>query len=149
MLARLLSPRVVRALIYLSSTKFTAGSIVVWVDAGEVLLVRSVYGERAWGFPGGVMSRREDPVDCALRELLEETGIDVVADDLSLIGSHTQRSARHIDHVFRLDAPRRDGSADVPDRLEIAEVGWWPLDALPVLRHEADYVVTRYLFPTA
>lgn len=145
LLARLLSPGVVRVLIYLTSPKFTAGSIVVWIDDGEVLLVRSTYGQRAWGFPGGVMSRHEDPIDCAVRELLEETGVVVAPEELVLVGSHTQRRARHIDHVFRLERPRQDDLAEVPDRLEVAEVKWWPLDALPELRHEADDAIDRYL----
>lgn len=145
-LGRLLSPRVVRFIVYWTSTRFTSGSMVIWVADNRVLLVRNGYGERAWGFPGGVMNRREDPADCAVRELREETGIDVSAEELTLVGTHTQRSARHIDHVYRLDRLAGNGpDAVATDRFEIAEVGWWPLDALPVLRHEADDVVTRYL----
>ncbi|MCP9275866.1 NUDIX hydrolase [Mycolicibacterium arenosum] len=150
LLGRLLSPRVVRLIVYWTSTRFTAGSLVVWVVDNRVLLVRNGYGERAWGFPGGVMNRSEDPVDCAVRELREETGIDVAAEELTLLGTHTQRAARHIDHVYRLDRIADDGpDAVATGRFEIAEIQWWPLDALPVLRREADDVVDRYLFPTA
>lgn len=145
-LGRLLSPRVVRALVYWTSTKFTAGSLVVWTSADRVLLVRSRYGERSWGFPGGVMSRREEPVECALRELREETGVDVTVDDLMLAGCHTQRRARHIDHVYRLErAPDGVVGTDTSDRFEIAEVGWWPIAQLPELRREAKRVVEEYL----
>lgn len=145
-LGLVLSPRVVRALIYWTSTKFTTGSIVIWVDGDRVLLVRSRYGERLWGFPGGVMSRREDPVDCAVRELREETGTDVAADELTIVASHTQRHARHIDHVYRLDRPRPplDRLAETADRFEIAEVRWWPVAEMPALRREAGYVFERY-----
>lgn len=145
-LGRLLSPRVVRFIVYWTSTRFTAGSLVIWADDNRVLLVRNGYGERAWGFPGGVMNNGEDPVDCAVRELREETGLDVAADDLTLVGTHTQRKARHIDHVYRLERPSGDGpDAVATDRFEIAEIGWWPLDALPALRHEAVDVIARYL----
>lgn len=145
LLARLLSPRVVRAAIYLTATKFTTGSLVVWVVDGRVLLVRTAYGERVWGFPGGVMSRREDPIDCAVRELREETGVAVSSADLSLIGCHTQQRARHIDHVYLLtQSPVENAIVDGSDRFEIAEVGWWPLGELPPLRREAYRVIERY-----
>lgn len=145
LLARVLSPPVVRAAIYLTATKFTAGSLVIWIVGGRVLLVRTQYGERAWGFPGGVMKRQEDPAECAVRELREETGVAVTADDLTLVGAHTQRTARHIDHLYVLTGrPGDDGVADGSDRFEIAEVRWWPLDDLPFLRREARYVIERY-----
>lgn len=145
LLARALSPPVVRAAIYLTATKFTAGSLVIWIDGGRVLLVRTQYGERSWGFPGGVMKRHEDPVECAARELREETGVAVTVDDLTLVGCHTQRHARHIDHLYALTGPPvDDGVGDGSDRFEIAEVRWWPLDDLPVLRREARYVIERY-----
>lgn len=145
-LGRLLSPPVVRVIVYWTSTRFTAGSLVIWVDGDRVLLVRNGYGERAWGFPGGVMNRREDPVDCAVRELREETGVDVAAEELTLVGTHTQRRARHIDHVYRLERHAGDSlDAVATDRFEIAEIQWWPVDSLPALRHEAAHVVERYL----
>ena len=146
LLGFVLTARVVPVLIYLGSTKFTVGSMVIWTEGDRVLLVRSRYGERAWGFPGGVMSRREDPVDCALRELREETGVSGIStDDLTLVGTHTQKAKRHVDHVYRLDRSRDDQSdGDVTDQFEIAEVKWWPLDALPVLRREAHITIERY-----
>ena len=145
-LGRLLSPPVVRVLVYWTSARFTAGSLVIWIDGDRVLLVRSRYGERVWGFPGGVMSRREDPVECAVRELREETGVEVAVGDLTLVGCHTQQHARHIDHVYRLVRPSADeAGSNGSDRFEIAEVAWWPLDELPPLRREARRVVERYL----
>ena len=145
-LGRLLSPPVVRVLVYWTSTKFTAGSLVIWSDGGRVLLVRNRYGERAWGFPGGVMDRREDPVECAVRELREETGVEIGVEDLTLAGTHTQQHARHIDHVYRMErSPEGEVGANGSDRFEIAEVAWWPIDDLPRLRREARSAVERYL----
>ena len=146
LLSLLLNARVVPLLIYLASPKFTVGSMVVWTEGGRVLLVRSRYGERAWGFPGGVMSRKEDPADCAMRELREETGVSgISADDLTLIGTHTQQAKRHVDHVDRLERSHdAESDGDVTDQFEIAEVKWWPTDALPVLRREARVAIERY-----
>lgn len=92
------------------------------------------------------MTRHEDPVDCALRELREETGVaGISADDLTLVGTHTQKAKRHVDHVYRLERSHdAQSDGDVTDQFEIAEVKWWPTDALPVLRREASMTIERY-----
>ncbi|GMF06103.1 unnamed protein product [[Candida] boidinii] len=41
----------------------------------KILLVKGVESS-SWGFPRGKISKDETDVDCALRELLEETGFD-------------------------------------------------------------------------
>src|SRR5882757_3677021 len=91
---------------FVTGHKMTAGTMAVWVDGGEVLLVRSNHGERLWGFPGGLLDRREDPAAGACRELFEETGLTCVATDLSIIGTHVQEHGRHLDIVFRVRRPR-------------------------------------------
>lgn len=151
MRARLLSSiylpsLLVRFLIYLTSPKLTAGAMVVWVADGQVLLVRSRHGQRRWGFPGGVLARREDPIDGARRELEEETGVVCASDDLVLAGTHVQQHSRHIEAVFRVRRPREEvaGPAVGAGSFEVAEVRWWPVDALPPLRREAEYVSERY-----
>jgi 8-oxo-dGTP pyrophosphatase MutT (NUDIX family) len=51
----------------------------VCVEDGRVLLVRlakaAAGGRRLWTLPGGGLDHGEDPADCALRELAEETGL--------------------------------------------------------------------------
>jgi 8-oxo-dGTP pyrophosphatase MutT (NUDIX family) len=44
-------------------------------DEGRVLLIRHSYGSGNWMLPGGGLGRHEDPLDAALRELAEETGL--------------------------------------------------------------------------
>ena len=57
---------------------------VVVVHAGELLLVRrSMAPERGkWAIPGGFLDHGEDPQAAALREVREETALDVVIDAL-------------------------------------------------------------------
>ena len=47
-------------------------SVIITNAAGEVMLLKHSYGPKAWGLPGGGMSRGEDPLECAQRELREE-----------------------------------------------------------------------------
>jgi ADP-ribose pyrophosphatase YjhB (NUDIX family) len=54
-----------------------AGAIVN--RSGEILLVKRKYPPAIgdWCFPAGFMEYDESPVDCCVRELREETGLDI------------------------------------------------------------------------
>ena len=55
------------------------GAFVVVVDASnqKIVLVKHSYGERKWGLPGGGLENGENPTDGAIREVREETGLEV------------------------------------------------------------------------
>ncbi|WP_082697622.1 NUDIX hydrolase [Novosphingobium fuchskuhlense] len=54
--------------------------VLAFDPAGRVLLVRHSYHQpERWLLPGGGLTRGEDPVDTAARELLEETGCPLTA----------------------------------------------------------------------
>lgn len=38
---------------------------------------KNAHGEGKWGFPGGHLEFQEDPHDCAVREVKEETGVEI------------------------------------------------------------------------
>ncbi|MGI8940088.1 MAG: NUDIX hydrolase [Iamia sp.] len=124
--------RVVRTL----SPAFTVGSIcVIERSDSAVLLVRLSY-RNAWGLPGGLLKRGEDPAAAARREVFEEVVLDV-----DLIGEPAvvvDADAQRVDVIFRA---RPAAGAD-PDSVhsgspEIVEVAWFPPDELPALHFEA------------
>jgi 8-oxo-dGTP diphosphatase len=44
----------------------------------SILMVRQTYkGNTYWTFPGGRIESIEEPLDCAIRETKEETGLDI------------------------------------------------------------------------
>ncbi len=45
----------------------------------KVLLVRGYKRDAGWGFPRGKLSKGESDAECAVREVLEETGLDIAA----------------------------------------------------------------------
>jgi 8-oxo-dGTP diphosphatase len=103
-----------------------AAAGVIFDDDGRVLLVKENYGRRRYGFPGGVVEPGEAPEDAVVRELLEETGVEVAVDHL--IGLYRLEDGVPM-LLFRCRIVA--GTAAVPDTDEIAEVGWCKADDLP------------------
>ncbi|TGZ68911.1 hypothetical protein CRM22_004019 [Opisthorchis felineus] len=54
----------------------TGGAIILDEYFEMVLLVQGFYGNR-WSFPGGKVNENESLIECASREVLEETGLDI------------------------------------------------------------------------
>lgn len=125
--------RVVRTL----APSFTVGAIcLIERSDGALLLVRQSY-RQGWGVPGGLLQRGERPEAAALREVLEEVGLDV-----ELIGEPAvvvEPVPQRIDIVFR--ARPIGGAADeqvaTPSSPEITEARWFPAHELPELQVEA------------
>jgi ADP-ribose pyrophosphatase YjhB (NUDIX family) len=102
--------------------------VMVFNPAGALLLIRNSYGRSdLFALPGGGIGRSESPAAAAVREVKEETGLDVR--ELALVSIHgsTAEGKRDTIHLF-------SGSADgtpVADRVEVDEARFFPLDGLP------------------
>ena len=124
-------------LIRRATPSFHVGAICVVERAdGHMLLVRQSYRRDGWGFPGGLLRRREEPADGARRELKEELGIDVELQGLPVVV--VDASMRRVDVIF--NARLAAGSADpegTPHSPEISAAKWFPPDGLPSLLPEA------------
>lgn len=49
---------------------------LIWTAKYQCLLVKGWKSSAAWGFPKGKINQQESERDCAVREVLEETGYD-------------------------------------------------------------------------
>ena len=111
------------------------GASALFDGAGRVLLVRHTYGRLNWELPGGGADPGEAPDETAIREIREETGLEVVIERLTGVyyepeprpGSD-QGPLLHFVFVVRIADPAK---SPVPSSPEIGELGWWPLDGLP------------------
>jgi 8-oxo-dGTP pyrophosphatase MutT (NUDIX family) len=102
--------------------------VMLFNDAGELLLIRNSYGKRhLFVLPGGGIGRRETPQAAAAREVREEVGLQVR--DLVPVSVHLSSGEGKRDTIYLFEA-RADG-APLADGREVEEARFFSLDALP------------------
>ncbi|MEU4423405.1 NUDIX domain-containing protein [Actinoplanes sp. NPDC024001] len=119
---------------------FPTVSAVVFNDRGEILLHQRS-DNRRWTLIAGMMDPGEQPADAVIREVREETAVEVRIERLAGIALHevTYPNGDHCQMVnswFRCRAT--GGEARVNDSESLA-VGWFALDALPELNPYAQH----------
>jgi ADP-ribose pyrophosphatase YjhB (NUDIX family) len=107
---------------------------------GEVLLVRGRLSKK-WSFPKGHCKNSETDIECAKRELLEETGLLV----------HSQYTSYHKlkGGSYFVFAVTGRPEASFSDHREIEFVEWWPLNSLPITDSNVDVSIFRTLMRSA
>ncbi|RUM95547.1 NUDIX domain-containing protein [Pseudaminobacter arsenicus] len=98
-------------------------------QANSILLIRHTYVP-GWQLPGGGVEIGETMLEALERELSEEGNIEFTAPPV-LKSMHFNRQSSRRDHVgLYLIESFRQTEPKLPDR-EIAEAGFFPLNALP------------------
>lgn len=117
---------------------------VVTNTRGEVLLIRrgNEPFKGCWALPGGFMEMDEPIERCAVRELMEETGIEVAESAVRLVGVYSAPGrdprGRTVTAAYAVRVP--DGmQATAGD--DAAELRWWPLAALPPLAFDHAQII--------
>ena len=95
-------------------------------ETGRILCVRMNYATRAWTTPGGRVEVGESPLDALKREVLEESGLDVVAEEL--VGVYSKPYKDDIVLFFRARVVARN---PWQPNDEIAQMGYFGRDDLP------------------
>ncbi len=97
----------------------------------KVLLVQGRQGEKKWSFPKGHREVYDPtPLDCALRELKEETGLTL---DESYVGSKRFRAGEYF--IYLLPA---EFEARPEDTKEIQNAKWFTVEELRTLNKNVD-----------
>jgi len=115
-----------------------AGALVV--DAQRLLFVRRAHDPWCglWDIPGGFCAIGEHPIETAVREVREETGLAIAITgflgiwldeyEQATAGEPPETTLNLYYHAVPLG-----GVAVVADPAEVAEVGWFPRDGLPAV----------------
>lgn len=125
--------RVRRWLVRRVAPTFTVGAVVLVRDEDRLLLLRQPRG-RGWSLPAGLLERYEQPIDGAVRELAEETGIRLQPEQLcpAVPNAVVHPYGRWVDLVFLTQVPAATTTLRV-DGVEVIEAAWHDVTALPLL----------------
>lgn len=108
-------------------------AVIVRKD-NSVLMVRHQKGEKTyWLLPGGGLEYGETIAECAVRELLEETGVTISPGNLLFVcESLPPDGHRHVVNLF-LQADLVGGTVNVGDEEVLAEARFVSIDEIPSL----------------
>jgi ADP-ribose pyrophosphatase YjhB (NUDIX family) len=124
------------------------GVVVLIEEEGQVLLGRrsGSYGTGKWGLPMGFIESDEDFLTAAIREVQEETGLDIEIRSILSVVSNFLSPRLHSLAIVLL-AQVLGGELRAADDLE--EVAWFPLlGPLPEMAFEADAHICERFYKT-
>lgn len=116
------------------------GAILLNDEMDSTVLVKGWKKGANWSFPRGKINKDEDDLDCAVREVWEETGLDLRAAGLVPEGKPkyieiTMREQQMRLYVFR-NVPM-DTNFQPQTRKEISKIQWYKLSELPAFRKKS------------
>ncbi|XP_013858243.1 m7GpppN-mRNA hydrolase isoform X1 [Austrofundulus limnaeus] len=113
----------------------TYGAIILDESLENVLLVQGYLAKSGWGFPKGKVNEDEAPHDCAVREVLEETGFDIknrICKDMYIEQKITDQLVR----LYIIPGVSKDTKFNPKTRKEIRNIEWFPVEKLPCHRND-------------
>ena len=110
---------------------------IIFNDKNEILLFKHVYRGHAWSLPGGYMKAGEHPSDGLEREIFEESGLVVSADEV--LQTRTDRNTARLDicYVGALIG------GDFKPTYEVSEYGFFTKDTFPLLRNNQLFLIEK------
>lgn len=113
----------------------THGAIILDETLENVLLVQGYLAKSGWGFPKGKVNEDEAPYDCAVREVLEETGFDI-KNRISKDRYIEQKITDQLVRLYIIPGVSKDTKFYPKTRKEIRNIEWFPIEKLPCHRND-------------
>ncbi|NCT55802.1 NUDIX domain-containing protein [bacterium] len=112
---------------------------VIFNQKDEVLLFKHTYRGHAWSLPGGYMKAGEHPAEALEREIKEESGFVISADEE--LKTRTDRDSSRLDICYTGVFIGGDFTATK----EVSEYGFFSQDTLPLLRSNQVFLIEKAL----
>src|SRR5690606_25493950 len=100
----------------------------------QILLQKSSLGHQKWSVPGGGIEKNENPLNAAIRETLEETGVAINESQLVYLGQQRVSSRKRwpmVDMVFYKVTLSEFQETHITRPLEIIDSRWFNVNSLP------------------
>lgn len=126
-------------LVRTTQSKFTVSVIaIVTNDEGKILIAdHYIRPGASWGLPGGFVDKNESPEEAIKREILEETGLELINIKLH----HIRTVNKHLEITF---SGKGIGEAEIKTR-ELRDLGWFSLSEFPVGMHPIQAKIIKEL----
>ena len=112
---------------------------VIFNQKDEVLLFKHTYRGHAWSLPGGYMKAGEHPAEALEREIKEESGFVISADEE--LKTRTDRDSSRLDICYTGVFIGGEFTATK----EVSEYGFFSQDTLPLLRSNQVFLIEKAL----
>lgn len=96
-----------------------------------------------WAFPGGFMNIDESAEEGAVRELKEETGLEVNIDQLRQFGTFTAVNRDPRERVITIAYYTIIEKTEVKGGDDAAQAQWFPLDEIPPLAFDHEEILRK------
>ena len=106
--------------------------VLVLKDGKALLLKRKgAHGEGSWCYPGGHVEFGESFLDTAIREVKEESGLDVDNPRfLCITNDFFEKENKHYITIM-VAADYVSGDAEIMEKDKCTDIGWFNLDNIP------------------
>lgn len=123
----------------------TADSVVFGFDGRTVKVLLIERGQEPckgmWAFPGGFLQMDETAEECAVRELREETGLELEPHEVKQIGAFSAVHRDPRERVITIAYYALVRQSEVHGDDDAARAQWWALEEMPPLAFDHDLIL--------
>lgn len=112
---------------------------IIFNEKNEILLFKHTYRQQSWSLPGGYMKAGEHPAEALEREIKEESGLVVSADEA--LKTRTDREGARLDMAY----VGAFIGGEFEKTHEVSEYGFFPQDKMPLLRSNQVFLIEEAL----
>ncbi|MBV6394966.1 MAG: RNA pyrophosphohydrolase [Anaerolineales bacterium] len=118
--------------------RFRVGvAALIFDEQGRILLFRHTYRKFEWGIPGGALEYGEQPQEAMVREMFEETGMQIEVARLLL--AENSKDDRHVSLIYQC----RIIGGIFRESDEVSAVNYFDLTALPQMLFAEKELIRR------